>query len=83
MIFKHCEDNFLLQVFSLEKICPFSILTHFSELKGICEDEPRCLKIAEKVSFYIVSEASYVYILSGQKFIKNAENGQFGEFLKS
>ena len=22
------------------------------------------------------------YILSGQKFIKNAKNGQFGEFLK-
>ena len=32
----------------------------------------RCLKIAENVSFNIASEASYVYILSGQKFIKNA-----------
>ena len=31
----------------------------------------------KKVSFYIASEASYVYILSGQKFIKNAKNGQF------
>ena len=30
----------------------------------------RCLKIPEKVSFNITSEASYVYILSGQKFIK-------------
>ena len=38
---------------------------------------PQCLKITEKVSFNIASEASYVYILS--KFIKN---GQFGEFLK-
>ena len=38
---------------------------------------PRCLKITEKVSFNIVSEASYVYILSGQKLIKNAENGPF------
>ena len=37
----------------------------------------RCLKITEKVSFKIASEASYVYILSGQKFIKNAENGPF------
>ena len=37
----------------------------------------RCLKITEKVSFNIASEASNVYILSGQKFIKNAENGQF------
>ena len=30
----------------------------------------------EKVSFN-KSEASYVYILSGQKFIKNAKNSQF------
>ena len=36
----------------------------------------------EKVSFNIASVASYVYILSGQKFIKNAKNCQFGEFLK-
>ena len=41
-----------------------------------------CLKITEKVSFNIASEASYVYILSGQKVIKNAKTGQFGEFLK-
>ena len=34
----------------------------------------RCLKITEKVSFF-ASEASYVNILSGQKFIKNANNG--------
>ena len=32
----------------------------------------------KKVSFDIASEASYVYILSGQKFIKkNVENGSF------
>ena len=36
-----------------------------------------CLKITEKVSFNIASEASYVTILSGQKFIKNAKNGPF------
>ena len=35
------------------------------------------LKITEKVSFNIASEASYVYILSGQKLIQNAKNGQF------
>ena len=29
----------------------------------------RCLKITEKVSFNIASEASYVYIFCGQKFI--------------
>ena len=37
----------------------------------------RCLKITEKVSFNIASEASYTYILSGQKFIENAKNGPF------
>ena len=37
----------------------------------------RCLKITEKVSFNVASEASYVYILSGQKLIKNAKNGPF------
>ena len=36
-----------------------------------------CLKITEKVSFNIASEASYVYILIGQKLIKNAKNGSF------
>ena len=37
----------------------------------------QCLKITEKVSFNNASEASYVYILSGQKFLKNAKNGLF------
>ena len=35
----------------------------------------KCLKITEKVSFNIASEASYVYISSGQKVIKNAKIG--------
>ena len=33
------------------------------------------MKITEKVSFSIASEASYVYILSRLKFIKNGKNG--------
>ena len=33
----------------------------------------QCLKITKKVSFNIASEASYVYILSGQKLIENAK----------
>ena len=34
----------------------------------------RCLKITEKVSFYkIASEASYVYIVNGQKLMENAK----------
>ena len=39
--------------------------------------DARCLKIREKVSFNISSEASYVYIMSGQKLIENAKNGHF------
>ena len=35
------------------------------------------MKITEKVSFNITSEASYVYILSWQKLIRNAKNAQF------
>ena len=37
--------------------------------------QARSLKITSKVVFNIASEASYVYILSVQKFIKNAKNG--------
>ena len=35
----------------------------------------QCLKSIEKVAFNIASEASYVYILSGIEFFKNAKNG--------
>ena len=45
-------------------------------LKNI-DTESQYLKITEKVSFNIASEASYGYILSGQKLIKNAKNGSF------
>ena len=37
----------------------------------------QCLKVTEKVSFNIASEESYDYIMSRQKFIKNAKNGLF------
>ena len=37
----------------------------------------------KKVSFNIASEASYVYISSGQKFFKIAKNGQFGGFFEN
>ena len=38
---------------------------------------PQCLKITQNVAFNIASEASYVYFLNGQKFIKSAKNGRF------
>ena len=34
-------------------------------------------KSKKKISFNIASEASSVYILSGQKLIETAKNGQF------
>ena len=43
----------------------------------------QCLKTTRKVAFNNTSEASYVYILSGQKFIKNAKNGQFRRVLEN
>ena len=43
----------------------------------------QCLKITEKVSYNIASEASYAYILSGLKLIKNAENGPFWRVFES
>ena len=42
-----------------------------------------CLKITEKVAFNIASEASYIYILSWQKFINMPKMVNFGEFLKT
>ena len=40
-------------------------------------------KITQKVSFKIASEASYVYILSGQKFTINAKNCPFWRVFES
>ena len=51
--------------------------THFDLLLS------QCLKITEKVAFSITSEVSYIYILSGQKLIKNAKNGQFWRVLEN
>ena len=52
--------------------------------KGLMWQQSQCLKITEIVSFNIASEASYVYLLSGQKFIKKMPKMfQFGEFLET
>ena len=41
---------------------------------------PTVFENYRKVSFNIASEVSYVYILRGQKLIKNAKMVHFGEF---
>ena len=51
----------------------FTFLTFYP--KPVGKPSTQCLKITEKVSFNIASEASYIYIISGQKLIKNAKNG--------
>ena len=45
--------------------------------------DARCLKITEKVSFYIASEASYGYILSVEKFIENTINLKFWQIFEN
>ena len=50
---------------------------NFQQIYISLETWARCLKVTEKVSINIASEASYVYTLRGQKLIKNAKNGKF------
>ena len=53
-------------------LCAFFFKKDFSRHFWLECKKTRCLEITENVSFYIENEASYVYILSGQKLIKNA-----------
>ena len=56
-------------------------LDRFHVSKPILSKCTVCEKTTEKVSFYnIASEASYVYILNGQKLFKIGKSVQFGEF---
>ena len=45
----------------------------FERILSLSPASPHCLKISEKVSFNMASEASCVYILNGQKFINNGQ----------
>ena len=75
---KHAAGTKLLYVQAscllLSKIVRFVNQPNFTLSKLQLNFIARCLKITEKVLFNIVSEANYVYILSGQKFIENAKN---------
>ena len=80
----HCDSPevcrpllFDLSTYDLPIDTEFALLDKRTKKNRFFPLEPRCLKTTEKVSFNIVSEGSYVYILSGQKLIKNAKNGPF------
>ena len=84
VVFKHCAYCTMMNrkvksaqlLLKLENDFPFGFTNHHVTAPA------QCLKISKKVAFNIASEANYVYILSGQKLIKNAKNGRFGKFLK-
>ena len=73
-VFKNCkvEGN------HLEKIVFQVIPQIYHNLDFLSEG---IFSIRDKVSVNFGSEVSYVYILSGQKLIKNAQNGPFWRFL--
>ena len=56
---------------------------HICQGKNISFAYAMVFENLKKVSFNIASEASYVYILSGQKFIKNVIKGQFWRFFEN
>ena len=56
---------------------------HICQGKNISFAYAMVFENLKKVSFNIASEASYVYILSGQNFIKNAIKGQFWHFFEN
>ena len=85
--------HYLLSIFQYLSICRFSFSFQFCLKSKLCfsnistlvlkkSNSSQCLKITEKVAFNIASEASNVYILSGQnrqitfnwkKLMKNAK----------
>ena len=65
---------------SMAKEIPFLYLFFLLIPRFFFLENAWCLKITEKVSFYIASEASYFYILSGLKFIENAKMANLASF---
>ena len=64
-------------------VAQLHLYTHFIPRQKNLSAKHSVWKSQKKVSFNIASEESYVYILSGQKLIKNGEKGQFGEFFEN
>ena len=75
---RYTLDSITRRVFSGKIIIRNSFHSKFQFL-----NYARCLKIKEKVSFNVANVASYVDILSWQKFIKNAKNGTIWRFFEN
>ena len=65
----------------LEKMSPARFIPRPHQ--GIIKPFSLWLKITKKVSYNIASEANYVYIMSGQKLIKNSKNGQYWKIFEA
>ena len=73
----HSRKGILLHKIILKQVLSYQkIPTIFWLVKA----KPQWLKITQKVSFNI---ASYIYNLSGQNVIKNAQNRQFEEYFEN
>ena len=79
---KHAKEQSLDFYWKTKNFCAILLITFFC-IRLFIVMLSQCLKIAQKVAFNIASEASYVYILSGQKLIKRPKIVHFGEFLKT
>ena len=90
-LFLCCALNFLANTSQVFLQCWFFVPVIYRFEFGFSKKQAKnwdrsvsqCLKIPGKVSFNMASEASYVYILSRQMFIKNAKNRQYGKILKT
>ena len=58
------------------ELCPLNKIQNHRKNHGVWKSQ-------KKISFNIASEASYVYILSGQKLIKKAKNRPFGRVFEN
>ena len=67
-------DRSQSSTFGAKKVLVTTIAFNMDERVKYCTwISAQCLKIAPKVAFNIASDASNVYISSGQKLIKNAK----------
>ena len=71
-LFLYFPDNCTIISFISYQTKVYQSFLFWRRKQSIFHTQAQCLKITQKVWFNFVS---YVYILSGQKFLKNAQNG--------